>query len=162
MATFISHNRIPADTPQNMTRISYLLNSPVAAQVETMIKTYFLQHPAGVEVTLEVFKGIGSLKSLAKRLQRSEFSLKQDIGLLVSIKGEQLFGKPQFQTLRNAATGKNSIRRVPVKVRPSVDVDNYTPHRLAQNSHIEDLFGCLESVADGVKVQDDFRRYDLP
>lgn len=162
MAAYISHVRISADTPKNTKRISYLLNDPISTKVEKIMSAYFQKNPTGEEVTLEVFKNIGSLKSLSKRHSKSMFSLKQDIGLLVSIKGEQIFGKAHFQTLRNPSTGKNSIRRVPVKLRAQLGVENYTPHKLTMNHSIDDLFGCLPSDHDGVDVQNEMRKLELP
>ncbi len=161
MATFISHNRISADSPKNAKRVSYLSNDSISKQIETIMSSYFQQHPEGEEVTLEVFKGIGSLQGLAQRFGKTVFSLKQDLGLLVSIKGEHLFGKACFQTLRNASTGKNSIRRVPVKIRSTLGLENYTPHRISRNSNIGDLFGCIPSTIDGVEVQNEMRSLDL-
>ncbi len=79
MAAYISHSRITADTPKNNSRISYLLNNSVSKQVENLILNYFRQNPKGELVTVEVFKGIGSLNPLAKRFNRSVYSLKQDI-----------------------------------------------------------------------------------
>jgi hypothetical protein len=160
MPKFINHNQVSANTPKITARIQYLLKDPLSGTVEKLIKQYFKQHPEGETVTVSVFKGIGKLNTFAKRLNRPTSLLKRDIGILISLKGEQLFGPIVFQTLRNPATMKNSSRRVPKSEKRFVDIDNYTPHILSKNTSIDGLFGCVISDTDGIDVQNEFRKFD--
>ena len=158
MAAFINQKISPTETKRTLSRVNYLLES-IGDHLEVLIKEYYLNNPNGETVTLEVFKTLGKLEivRLAKEFGKKAEEVKKDIGIAIPIIGARLYSAKKFQTYRNVRTGKNSLRKTPVKYRRSVDIENYTPHRIKEVPSIELIFGIISSSTDGVMYQDGLR-----
>ncbi len=158
MAAFINQIKISTETTRTLSRVKYLLEA-IGGRLEVLIKEYFSNNPNGETVTLEVFKTLGKpeIKRLAKEFGRKVDEVKKDIGMAVPIIGARLYSAEKFQTYRNMKTGKNSQRKTPVNYRRSIDIENYTPHRIKEASTVENIFGIVSSSTDGVKYQEDLR-----
>jgi len=158
MATFINQTKISTETTRTISRINYLLEA-IGDHLEVLIKEYFSNNPNGEAVTLEVFKTLGKpeIKRLAKEFGKKVEEVKKDIGMAVPIIGARLYSAEKFQTYRNMKTGKNSQRKTPVNYRRSVDIENYTPHRIKEVPTVDHIFGIISSSTDGVRYQEDLR-----
>lgn len=158
MAVFVNQKTSATETTRTLSRVNYLLES-IGDHLEVLIKDYYLNHPNGETVTLEVFKALGKQEviRLAKEFGRKIDEVNKDIGIAIPIIGARLYSPKKFQTYRNAKTGKNSLRKTPVKYRKSVDIENYTPHRIKDVPSIELIFGIVCSSTDGVTYQEDLR-----
>ena len=158
MAAFVNQIKISTETTRTLSRVNYLLDA-IGNRLEVSIQEYFFKNPHGETVTLEVFKSIGKseIRNLSKKFGKKTEEIKKDIGLVVPILGARLYSANKFQTYRNIKTGKNSLRKTPVSYRKSVDILNYTPHRIKDVPTVEHIFGIINSSTDGVDFQADLR-----
>jgi len=158
MATFINQIKISTETNRTLSRINYLLEA-IGNRLELLIQEYFSNNPNGERVTLEVFKTLGKpeIQHLSKKFGKKTEEIKKDIGIAIPIIGARLYSANKFQTYRNIKTGKNSLRKTPVSYRKSVDIMNYTPHRIEEVPTVEHIFGIINSSTDGIHFQEDLR-----
>ncbi len=158
MAIFINQIKISTETNRTLSRVNYLLET-IGNRLELLIQNYFSSNPHGERVTLEVFKMLGKseIQRLSKKFGKKSEEIKKDIGIAIPIIGARLYSANKFQTYRNTKTGKNSLRKTPVSYRKSVDIMNYTPHRIKEVPTVEHIFGIINSATDGVHFQENLR-----
>ncbi|HEY4242065.1 MAG TPA: hypothetical protein VGM88_19740 [Kofleriaceae bacterium] len=125
MARFVAQSVSPSTNPRTRARTNYL--APLRAEIEAVIRAYYVVRPEGEDVTLAVLREIGEDRLRAIGGQRDFDTIKKDAGLYVPIVLVDMYTATNVLTYRNddgQSVSTRSARGEPPWV------NKYSPHRV--------------------------------
>jgi hypothetical protein len=129
-ARWVPQSIVPSNTSSAVGRVRYL--EPIIPRVDEAIEDYRRTHPDGDAYTVAVLSALGVDGLDAIRGERTQDTVKQDVGRLVPIRMVERFGAHVVETLREDAGTKPSTRPPPLGT-PGW-IKSFTPHRVRHGS----------------------------